>query len=506
MITAWSTTVAVVVLGSARSFTALYDTPAERADLARSTNDNASLRAFYGPVFAWDSGGALTAWRFTVIGAVLVGLMAALIVVRHTRDEEETGRQELVAAGAVGRLAPLSAALLTATAASTAVAAPTALGLLGSGDGAAGALALGLCLVASGVVFAAVAALSAQLATTGRAARGMAGAVLGAAFLVRAAGDAASRGASSALIWTSPLGWIEQVRPYGGDRWWALPLPIVFAGVVAAAAYALVTRRDLGAAMLATRNGRATAGRSLSGPFGLAWRLHRGALLGWGIALLAAGAVYGGVAGGVDDLIGDNRDVSDIVARMGGGGSLTDAFLASAMGLLGLLAAVFAVQCVLRMRAEETGGRAAPLLTGPVPRVRWVASHLVFAVLGPVVLLAVGGLSAGIAHGARVPDLVAAAIAQAPAAWVVAAAATAVFGLLPRATPAAWALVAACGVLDQLGPALELPRSIMDASPFSHLPKLPGDTATAAPYAILTAVATALLVAGITGTRHRDIG
>ena len=40
--------------------------------------------------------------------------MAILLVVRHTRAEEETGRAELVGAGVVGRHAPLAAALITA--------------------------------------------------------------------------------------------------------------------------------------------------------------------------------------------------------------------------------------------------------------------------------------------------------------------------------------------------------------------------------------------------------
>ena len=66
-----------------------------------------------GPVFG-DSLGALTAWRVGVYAAVLAAVMSLLIVVRHTRDEEETGRQELIASGMVGRRASLTAALLAA--------------------------------------------------------------------------------------------------------------------------------------------------------------------------------------------------------------------------------------------------------------------------------------------------------------------------------------------------------------------------------------------------------
>src|SRR5690625_6090642 len=51
-----------------------------------------------------------------------------------------------------------------------------------------------------------------------RAASGMAGALLGAAFVLRALGDMAEAG-GSALSWASPLGWAAQTAPYVHDRW-----------------------------------------------------------------------------------------------------------------------------------------------------------------------------------------------------------------------------------------------------------------------------------------------
>lgn len=100
----------VVLLGGsvasvARSFAALYGTAAERTALARSMNGNSSLRALYGPVFN-DSVAGLTAWRMGGLGAVLAAVMSLVVVVRHTREEEETGRQELLSSAAVGRRAP----------------------------------------------------------------------------------------------------------------------------------------------------------------------------------------------------------------------------------------------------------------------------------------------------------------------------------------------------------------------------------------------------------------
>ena len=92
----------------------------------------------------------------------------------------------------------------------------------------------------------------------------------------------------------------------------------------------------------------------------------------------------------------------------------------------------------------------------------------------------VAGACAGVAHAAQTgdagqfPRLLGAALAQVPAAWVLAGLALAIFGLLPRATLAAWAALALCLALAELGPVLELSQSVIDLSPFAHSPQLPG--------------------------------
>lgn len=135
MIPAWVVPIALLVASTASAFGGLYDTPAERAGVAASTAGNGSLRALYGPVF--DTGiGGLTAWRMMAFGSALAGLMAILLVVRHTREEEEAGRLELVGAGAVGRRAPLAAALVTGFGAALLLGLLVTLALLGQGTGA----------------------------------------------------------------------------------------------------------------------------------------------------------------------------------------------------------------------------------------------------------------------------------------------------------------------------------------------------------------------------------
>ncbi len=89
----------------------VYPTAAERqARAVLMTNPAAVLMG--GPAFGLDGYtiGAMVANEGTLTMLVATAIMSILLVVRHTRAEEETGRAELVRAAAVGRRAGLAAA------------------------------------------------------------------------------------------------------------------------------------------------------------------------------------------------------------------------------------------------------------------------------------------------------------------------------------------------------------------------------------------------------------
>ncbi|MEV7089320.1 ABC transporter permease [Streptomyces sp. NPDC093085] len=497
----------VVLLGGsftsvARSLDSLASTAAERAALAHSLSANSSLRALYGPVFS-DSVGGLTTIRIGAFGTALAGVLGLTLVVRHTREEEESGRQEMLSAAMVGRAAPLTAALLTAVIAQAALALVIAGGLAGATGDPAGAAALGLAVGAAGLLFAATAAITAQLTENARLAKGLAGAVVGAAFVLKAAGDAATSDGSSPLTWASPLGWVEHVRPFADERWWMLTPLLAAAAVQALLAYVLAGRRDLGMSFLPARPGPAAGRLATAG--GLAWRLQRGTLFGWGAGFLVSGVLFGGITQGAADLVGDNARTREIIERMGGAQGLTDAFLATMVSLLGMVAVVYVVGAVLRLDAEETAGRAEPVLAGAVGRVRWAAGHLLIAFAGTAVVMLLGGAGLYLGYGHDLTGILGATLVQLPAIWLLGALAAALYGTLPAATPAAWAATALTLALGWLGPALDLPDPVLDLSPFTHLPRLPGEPMTWPPVLWLTAVAGALAAAGLAGLRRRDV-
>src|SRR5499427_3410468 len=273
--------IAMVLAITARDLKVLYPTPARRLAVATSAGENPALRFLLGRLNG-TSVGAFLAARWGVWGAAAAVLLTIFVVVRHTRADEEAGRLELVGSAAVGRQAPLTAALLAAAAANAAIALLTFLWLSRLGLPVTGSAVLALSISGCGLVFSGVAAVAAQLAVTARAARGIAIAVLGSAFAVRAAGDSGSGGLSW-LPWVSPLGWVEFTRAFGpaGERWWVLAFPLVASAVLVAAAFLLAAWRDHSAGLLPDRPGRATASGLLRGPFGLAWRLQWPVLAAW---------------------------------------------------------------------------------------------------------------------------------------------------------------------------------------------------------------------------------
>jgi ABC-2 type transport system permease protein len=197
---------------------------------------------------------------------------------------------------------------------------------------------------------------------------------------------------------------------------------------------------------------------------------------------------------------------------MGGHAGMIDAFLSTTMGILALLASAYAVQAVLRLRAEETGQRAEAILATRVGRVGWASGHAAIALLGSTLLMLVGGFMAGLIHGVRsgdmgqLPHVLWSAIVQLPAVWVLAAITIALFGLVPRFVVAGWGVLAVFLLLGQLGSVLRLKQWAMDISPFTHVPKLPGAEMRFTPVVWLVVVAAAFTAAGLAGFRRRDLG
>ncbi|MCW2632874.1 MAG: putative exporter of polyketide antibiotics-like protein, partial [Pseudonocardia sp.] len=259
--------------------------------------------------------------------------------------------------------------------------------------------------------------------------------------------------------------------------------------------------------------GPARAGARLRGPLGLAWRLQRGILVGWTVGVAAIGGATGALASDVKTLAEGNPQLTELLRQLGGGVDVVEAYLSQSLTAIALLSGGYVVQAVLRIRQEETALRAEPVLATAVSRIRWAGGHLVWVVVGAVVLLAGAGGAAGLLHGLRTGDvggqlsrLVAVAVSQVPAVLVLAGVAVALTGLWPRRVALSWAAFGACVVLVEFGELLQLPGWVLDISPFRHTPQLPAVSPQAGPLLALLAVVLVLGAVGLVGLRRRDIG
>ena len=504
----WSGGIIGLVAATGSSITRLYDTQAELDLYGQLLQDNAALIVQAGPGYGLGSPttGAVMMNELGIWTIIAIALMNVFIVVRHTRTEEETERAELIRAAPVGRYTATSAAMIGATLTNLIVVTGVVAVLLLFDLPAIGSVAFGAALLGVGSTFAAIGAVASQVAGNGRSASAIGGVVLAASFVVRAVGDVGSGSAS----WLSPIGWAQAIRAFADERWWVLLLPIAASAALVATAFAVQTHRDFGAGVIAQRSGRAHASPHLRTPLTLAFRLQRATIVGWTIGLGVMGLFYGIVADQAERIIEENPDIKEFFAHLGNA-SITDAYLATSVLMLALIASGFTISSVLRLRSEELATRADSILATRVSRPTWAASHVLVSAAGTTVVLGAAGAATGAGFAAmtgevgHVATMSAAALAMVPALWVMGGVTMLLYGVTARRSLVAWLALVAVLVVGIFGNVLDLPSWSQNVSPFQHVPAMPAESFRFLPIALLLAIAATTASVGLLALRHRDM-
>ncbi|NDL60342.1 ABC transporter permease [Phytoactinopolyspora sp. XMNu-373] len=505
---AWLLGISVLLVQLTTAASGLMETEQQREDVRRFMEG--AVGAVFGPGYGRDaiSPDLYVAGVYGLVFFVLAALMSIQLVARHTRVDEQSGRAELLRAAVVGRYAQLTAALTVAAGANVLLALMLGGVMAAKGYNGADGLLFGASVAAVGLVFAGITALTVQVTEYSRAATGMAGAVLGAAWAVRAAGDMADD-YGSPLSWFSPLAWSNQTRPYVDGRWWPLLLSVALAAAAAAAGYALSSRRDVGAGLVAARAGVPVAAAWLGSPLAAAFRLQRASLIWWTVAL----AIFGFMFGGFADQITDTDGISEDRIEMFGGSveTLADGYLGVITLFTASLAGIMVVLGVQAVRLEETKGRAEPLLATATSRWAWFGSYLVVLSAGLVGLLLVVGLVAGagaavsVGDSAYIWDVTAAHLAHAPGVLVLLGLAALLFGVLPRVIGATWVVLGLGVFVGIFGPLMEVPQGLRNVLPTEHTGQPPLDSVSWPAMVILLVIAAGLMAAGLAAFRRRDL-
>ncbi|WP_026582008.1 ABC transporter permease [Bacillus sp. J33] len=491
------------------AFTDLYSSQQDRDAMAQ-TMANPAMTAMTGPANLSNyTIGVMTGHQMLLMTAAVVGLMSILLVTRHTRADEEDGRLELIRSLPAGRLSYLNASLLVVTATCVGLALINGFGLFALGIESMdleGSLLYGAALGATGLFFAGVTAVFAQLSDSSRGTIGYSIAVLLISYLFRAITDVSNE----ALSWISPLAWVTKAEVYDTNNWWPIVLMIAASIVLYLAANYLNAIRDLDRGFLPSKPGKKYASRFLQSPIGLALRLQRTGIISWAIGMYVLGASYGSVLGDLESFFSQNETMKQLL-QQAEGVTLVEQFIPMLMIVISLLATVPPVMAMNKLRGEEKKERIVHLLSRTVSRTKLLGSYFIISAVNGFVMISLAALglwSAGTAvveGGLSFGMIFGAALSYYPAMLVMIGLAVLLIGFLPKLTGFIWLYVFYSFIVLYLGGLFQFSDWIGNISPYGHVPQTTIEEFSFMPLLLLSILAVVLTVIGFIGFNKRDI-
>lgn len=464
----WMLVMVVFAVASAAATPSLFKTEADQLRLAASLDQQPALRALYGPILDPHAVGELAMSKMTVLYALFAAVLFVILVRRHTRIEEESGRAELMGSTVVGRDAPAAAAVIECLGLAVILGVLVAVADIAGGLDVAGSCWFGITWIGTGWVATATSVLACQLSASARTCAAIAAGLLGGAYVVRALGDGFR---ATWLSWLSPFGWNTQLRAWSDPRGWVALLYVALTAALLLAGRVLRGRRDLGGGLLAARPGRPAGARWLASPLGLSLRVHRTMLLLWTVAVGGLGVAFGAMAPGLDDLIRSVGGGQELIDRLGG------AMIAAVLSVVAMVITCYGITVVTHAAGDETGDRAELVLTTGASRAGWFGATALTALGGSAWLLLVTGaglwLGYGAAGGADPAASLPAAVAWMPAVLLVVTLALLAWSRRPGWAVAGWAVLAVFLLLTLVGELLNLPDWLVRLSPYSAVPQYP---------------------------------
>ena len=491
-------------------FAHAYPTLADRLAFARSFAGNDALRLFYGYPYDPVGVGGYSAWRVggtLAIAAAIFGIFAA---VRALRGEEDTGRMELVLAGALTRRTAYLAALSAIAAGTLLLWLAETVGFVLGGLGAGGAAYLALATASVIPVYVGVGALVSQLAPSRRTALELGNALVGVSLLLRVVADTSS--GAGWLRWTTPLGWAEELRPFTSrEQPLALLLPLAATALLLFAAAKIYATRDIGTGLLPARDSSPARLRLLSSPFAQGLRSERPTILAW----LLSVSVFAFILGAVSTSI-STADVSASmereIAKLGGGSITTPTgYMAFVFIFFMLATSLFVCAQVAAARHEEADERVETLLSLPVSRGNWLGGRLVLAAAVSLVLALAAGFFSWAGAASQGEEISLARMLEAgancmPPTLLFLGIAALMFALIPRASAAAaYGLVTLAFLWQLTGALLSAPKWLLELTPFAHVGLVPAQPFRAGAATVMLALAASCGLAALWAFRRRDL-
>jgi ABC-2 type transport system permease protein len=488
----------------------LYTVGADREIMAE-TMRNPAVTVMLGPGYGLDNytDGAMMSHFMLLFTAVAVGIMSILYAIRHTREDEEAGRTEMIRSLPTGHLSNLTAVILVAVIMNMILFLAVGLGLYSLGFESMdfqGSMLYGAVLGATGIFFTALTCFFAQLSSNTRTVVGYSFGFLILAYFIRGIGDVGNE----VLSLLSPLGLILRAQVYVNNYWWPVLLTIGISVICFGIALYLNSIRDLESGFISAKPGKMRASRLLASPLGLALRLLKSTIIAWTIGMFVLGTAYGSVLGDLEGFLTTSDAIKQMIPEVEGF-SLTERFMTMLMMIMSILGAIPPLMYVLKLKAEEKSARTEQLHATAVSRSNIFGSYTLIGVAGTIIIQFVSIIGLWSSAKFVMDDpislqmLLKAGFAHLPALWILVGLAVTLIGWAPKFTGLVWLYLGYSFFVGYLGEMLKLPDWMAKLSPFGHTPQIPVEEVTALPIILLTLIALILTAIGFVGYNRRDI-
>jgi ABC-2 type transport system permease protein len=498
---------------SAISYVSSFPTEAARRQIALTTGRDAGLSVLLGPVSSIGTVGGYTFYKGFVFLTTIGALWALLATTRLLRGEEDAGRWQVVLAGST-RPARVTTATLGALGAAVGVVflGTTAITLLAGRKpdlafGTAETVLFGLSLAIPAAVFVGVGAVTSQLSRTRRSATGLGMVVFGVAFVLRMVAD--SSAGTRWLLWTTPFGWSERMRPLTDNNVGPLVPALVTVLVLGGVAVALASRRDVGDGLLASRDVARLRPFGLGSAFGLTVRRELAPLSGWLVGAFASGLMLGVIAKITTGSVPKSLD--DTLDKFGVHGTLVQQYLGVAFLLVATIVALLPAGQVGAAADEETSGRLVHVLARATRRRDWFGGRLALAAAAVVLASLVAGLGTWFGAAVQHVDLgfwsmLGAGLNVAPIALVALGIGAVACAISPRRAGAAvYALVIWSIVIDLSASLVSGLHGLQYLSLFHYMALVPAHRADALQLTLVTVLAAVLCTGATIAFCRRDL-
>ncbi len=454
--------------------------------------------------------GAMYAHEMLLFCGLIAMIITVLHVINHTRKEEDLGLTELVRSFQVGRQANALATIMETVFVNGVLALFIAGIMLSFGAdtiSVEGSFLFGLSVGIAGMIGAGIALIMAQIMPASSGATGSAIGMIGLLYIVRAGTDVSNVD----LSMVNPLGWTYLTYPFTENNWFPFIFALVFSVILVVIAIFLEGNRDMGAGYLPERVGHERAKKSLLSIRGLFFKINKGVIISWLIAVGIMGAAYGSIYGDMQAFVESNELMKQMFVSSNV--SIEESFTGTIMMVMVCLASILPIVLVNKLFSGERRLHLSQIFATKVTRGQLYWTNIGIAIFAGIVgiLFAAGGLGGtavtAMGGGAtmNMSDFFAAGYNFLPSVLFFISLAALALGFAPKLGKVVYVYLAYSFLLNYFGGILDLPEWFLKTAIQSWIPQMPMEDFDAPVFITITVTSIVLMVVGYLGYSRRNM-